>query len=456
METASPDNSTDESPPVADREDQQRDLNQTGAAKKHKSWEFKVRSEFIQGTTHKLRARGRKTVALSFEARALFIYLDSFASKNSPVPYPSMETIRFDTGWGVSTIQKYRRELQNAGYLELRQGTWNGRFSSNLYTLIHSLDPMAAKQSVEKQSTEPQPADLQSADHKSTKRYHSDGRGTSVDSEDRHEVLQPGSSRNTPPSARAAAADESTPSATQSGVSPEPPGPRSKAVKFIQDFRHWGKAARIPATLIPTEQEALIAFFRDNEEITAQHLGAIMLAAWMMEDKKITPGTETHEAYWHCMRKSKRIKTFLQFLPNIQDELEWKGDDQQIERVYRCAEKRFKREGTDSNTRQAVEPTAPGAPVEDVPSEQAGAAAPKTASCNADAASNQDQNHQEDHPEAEQPIKVQPERKESAPGPVEMENKTSDVIKSQKSPPSVTVGRAPVDRPSSSRRKIFG
>src|SRR5437879_2244344 len=105
-----------------------------------KPWSFKVQSQFIQNTTSALRKRGNRLRKLSFEARCLYIYLSSFASKNSPVPFPSIYTIRFDTGWGVSTIKKYRRELEEAALLSRRQRKEGGRWSSNLYTL---LDPQA-------------------------------------------------------------------------------------------------------------------------------------------------------------------------------------------------------------------------------------------------------------------------------------------------------------------------
>lgn len=69
--------------------------------------------------------------------------------------------------------------------------------------------------------------------------------------------------------------------------------------------------------------------------------------------------------------------------------------------------------------------------------------------------SNQDQNHVEDVPEIEKPIEEEPERKNTAPGPVKMTDEKSEGMEPKKSPPTVSVGRAPADRPSFSRRKIL-
>jgi hypothetical protein len=163
-----------------------------------KPWSFKVYSQFIQNTTHELRKRGKRLRELSFEARCLYIYLSSFASKNSPVPFPSMATIRFDTGWGISTIKKYRRELQDAGLLELDQRKENGRWRSNLYTLRDPILPTKTFSSAKKQPATKQPAKEQPAEKKPTKKYQYNGR--SAEPEKNHEV-ENSTSSNTGPSA---------------------------------------------------------------------------------------------------------------------------------------------------------------------------------------------------------------------------------------------------------------
>lgn len=61
-----------------------------------------------------------------------------------------------------------------------------------------------------------------------------------------------------------------------------------------------------------------------------------------MPEGSTTPGTD-HEVFWHCNMKSKRIKTFMEFLPAIQDELEWQGTAKRIAKAYRKAEETFLR-----------------------------------------------------------------------------------------------------------------
>lgn len=72
---------------------------------------------------------------LSFESRCLFIYLTSFAFTENRV-YPTLERIKKDTGWGDKKIRKYRNELEDKGYLVIKQAHENnGQFANNIYYL---------------------------------------------------------------------------------------------------------------------------------------------------------------------------------------------------------------------------------------------------------------------------------------------------------------------------------
>lgn len=302
-----------------------------------KPWTFKIYSAFIQNTTPELRRQGKKLRHLSFEAISLYNYLSSFASKTSPVPFPSMATIRFDTGWGISTIKKYRRELEQIGLLERGQRKERGRWSSNLYTLNDPAPPSTTFSSVEKQPTEKSSTDFQPSAFETTKKYQCTERGTSA-GEDRHEVPDP-SSRSTAFGGPAAAAEE-PPSAEDGGEAPEPPVSAAKrAESLIQSYREWGTAAQLPVSVVPREREAVTAYFQDNPSMTARELTAIMISAWVMEET-VRQGTD-HELYWHCRLKSKRLLTFIKHLPEIMDELEWTGTQKRIEKIERIAQEKF-------------------------------------------------------------------------------------------------------------------
>jgi hypothetical protein len=290
-----------------------------------------------------------RNVELSFPARFLWILLKSYASPSSPVPYPGFETLahfmssfRKDRHTKATerkpmdedTLRKYRQELVDKGFLiveRIRNGF--AEWENNRYILMDG-DPHPDFSGLEKSGAGGHPGrcgtgakEVPLQEEVPAKR-----RGTS-------------SSSSTLPSARATAATKSTPSAAQSGDTPEPPtpdpGPRRKTDSFIKLFKYWARQAGIINTVVPQERDDLQAFFTDNEDTTPEQLFAIQVTAWMMKEGEITPGTEDHEAFWFCRLKSKRIATFIQHLPQIMDELEWAGGKAQVDAAMAAAHRKY-------------------------------------------------------------------------------------------------------------------
>jgi hypothetical protein len=125
---------------------------------------------------------------------------------------------------------------------------------------------------------------------------------------------------------------------------PKPPlKPGSSAEEVIQAFQEWGSVAGISTSVVPRERKALIEFFEDNPKTTSRELIAMMLGAWSMPD---TTDPETgYQKFWHCINKGWRIKSFLEFLPSIQEEIGWKGNETQISAVMKTTHKQFKMDG---------------------------------------------------------------------------------------------------------------
>jgi hypothetical protein len=291
-----------------------------------KKWHFSVEKDFICDRT------------LSPVARMLYLVLMSYASPSSPVPFPGMRTLSTILQCSEDTIRKYRQELELAKWLVVeRRRDGHQKWLSNAYILLDGPDDAGAI---------PKKPDMAFSGDGENPTPLKPGikRGTSTERSEpqKQPKAKTNSSSNTGPSgADAAAAADSTPAATQAGETPAPPPPSadSKAETFIQEFRHWSEEAKMSSSVVPRERQAAVEFFSNNQKFTPRELIAIMLSAWIMQ-QSVTPGTN-HEVFWHCRVKSKRIKTFLDFLPNIQDELEWSGSEKRIERSYRLAQKQF-------------------------------------------------------------------------------------------------------------------
>jgi hypothetical protein len=115
-------------------------------------------------------------------------------------------------------------------------------------------------------------------------------------------------------------------------------GPRSSAEKFIQDFKQWGRAARITATVSSVERASLQEFFSLNPEITPRELTALMLCAWIMPKDQTVAGTD-YNPFWHCNHKSRKVSGFIEFIHKIQEETDWAAS--KMDKVYRLADQQF-------------------------------------------------------------------------------------------------------------------
>ncbi len=246
---------------------------------------------------------------------------------------------------GETEVRSALRELRNAGYARLERHTNKGRVVKFVYRVANRRKytedggrqveipsktgrPLVGEPEVENPHLDDSLVDGSRVGNRDNRKNEC----RKKDLKKNEKIKEKMTSNN---KVRASGDGSTTPDSTPSAIS----GPRSSAEQFIQDYRAWGKAAQITPTVVQEDRQALQQFFADNDHITPAELIAIMLAAWMMNNT-ITPGTESHEAYWHCRRMSKRIKTFVQYLPTIQDELEWKGQPQ-AEKIMRIAHQRF-------------------------------------------------------------------------------------------------------------------
>lgn len=280
---------------------------------KKKRWHFSVEKDFVCNSR------------LSPMARMLYLVLMSYASPSSPVPFPGMRTLSTILQCSDDTIRKYRVELENEQWLEVEQRRdGHQKFLSNAYVLLDGPDDAGAM------PKKPDTAFSGIGENRrplkpDTKRGTSTGeeQPTKREAENQEQQQYRASGDGAP-------AAESTPSATH--------GPRSSAESFIKNFKQWGRAASITATVIPDERKALQEFFTDNPEISDRELFALMLCTWMVPVKQ-TVGETDYNPFWHCNHKGKRIASFLEFLPKLQEETNWKP--RMVEKQYQLAQQKF-------------------------------------------------------------------------------------------------------------------
>jgi hypothetical protein len=72
---------------------------------------------------------------LSRDARLLWAVLQSYASPDSPNPYPSHFTLMKNMGCKKTALKKYMVELQEKGFLNTEQARRSGRWLANVYIL---------------------------------------------------------------------------------------------------------------------------------------------------------------------------------------------------------------------------------------------------------------------------------------------------------------------------------
>lgn len=323
-----------------------------------KKWHFTVEKDFILDTR------------LSPMARMLYMLLTSYASEDSPMPFPGMKLMARVLDCTEDTVRKYRQELERKQWLEVehrRDG--HNKFIRNAYILLdgpeehptlyaesalgtnptQNVGAMPKKPGMEKSRTGKKPDRLKPGNKSTQSEKSVPGQ------QDRHEVPKASRRSTVSPSAEpfAAASAEDAPSEQSGAAAPgtpagdadaasKQPSPASKAQFLIQGYKRYGTAAGIPTAVTPRDRQALETFFEDNPEISSRHLLAIMIYAWTRTPQAGEDGTEP---YWYCLNKSRRIGTCMKFLTEIQDELEWKGDEEWVEDVFQKAERRFFQRG---------------------------------------------------------------------------------------------------------------
>ena len=72
--------------------------------------------------------------SVSSDAKSLFCYLASYAG-NGDTAFPRVELILYHMNWSKTRFYKYRKELEEKGYLEVTQIKEKGKFAHNIYKL---------------------------------------------------------------------------------------------------------------------------------------------------------------------------------------------------------------------------------------------------------------------------------------------------------------------------------
>lgn len=72
--------------------------------------------------------------SVSSDAKSLFCYLASYAG-NGDTAFPRVELILYHMNWSKTRFYKYRKELEEKGYLEVNQIKEEGKFAHNIYRL---------------------------------------------------------------------------------------------------------------------------------------------------------------------------------------------------------------------------------------------------------------------------------------------------------------------------------
>ena len=339
---------------------------------------------------------------LSYPARFLWILLRSYASPDSPCPFPRFETLAYFMGnfrkdresgellrkdMDVDALRKYRQELIDKGYREMerrrseekhKEGSW----ASNIYTLLdgppHRENPGLVKTVAGKS---PGPVNPH------TKSTHTLKEEPETVKTARSALP---SSSNTASSTRAVGATKVAPAGlvgralravgsvgmtededtTQEESSPEvreentyqeeaeapeaqeenrePLTSKKKAAAFVSQWKKWYKIAHgKTASIIPREIELVEEYFDLNEGRTPLQLIMLAVGAWMVKPADLSLLASGVDPYWHCHHKSKKIASFINHIPEIEEQIMpsgWDATDSQVETIMNLAKKRFKLE----------------------------------------------------------------------------------------------------------------
>ena len=74
---------------------------------------------------------------ISIEAKALYSYLSAYAGANETA-FPGVSLICHELNISDKRFQKYRKKLEDSGYLSIKRERTNNGFSKNIYTIEHN------------------------------------------------------------------------------------------------------------------------------------------------------------------------------------------------------------------------------------------------------------------------------------------------------------------------------
>lgn len=312
----------------------QDDISGDSVRSKRKKWHFSVEKDFILNTD------------LHPMARMLYMVFMSFASPDSPRPFPGMKFLANTLGCTMDTVRKYRYELEQKGWLEVEhRRTGECKFERNVYTLLDGPETMHKK-----------PDTVFSRDGLKPTRKLSDSKSTQDEvraepqktKEQNQEQGITGCAEGAPEAAAAgrsslAGADAPAPPEGVEGVdwTDANSAPDLKASRFLKGFREWAVHAGIPTAVTDRDKQAVLKFFQENEGFRVRELLSILLAAWLMDPEAVDPDRPDRKKFWFCAKKGRRVLTFMKHLTEIQDEIGWKAKEDQIQKVLRMANMRF-------------------------------------------------------------------------------------------------------------------
>ncbi|MDN6160847.1 MAG: helix-turn-helix domain-containing protein, partial [Staphylococcus equorum] len=78
-----------------------------------------------------------KDTDISIEAKALYSYLSAYAGANETA-FPGVSLICHELNISDKRFQKYRKQLEDNGYLSIKRERTSNGFSKNIYTIEHN------------------------------------------------------------------------------------------------------------------------------------------------------------------------------------------------------------------------------------------------------------------------------------------------------------------------------
>jgi hypothetical protein len=228
-----------------------------------KRWRFCIEKEFLTDDT------------LSPMARMLYMVIDSYSSKVSPVPFPSIALLCRILCCKEETYRKYRKELEGRGLLRVERHRGAGmKFERNRYHLLDG-DVYVEKPSPKKPTMEKiQDGQKPSRPNTTTKST----QDLKIDhSQRRHEVPKPEREK------AAGAAQPPSPCLSPSGTYAPPSAPRGtpaeETSKLLTEWGKWYGWFYREAFFVDVKQKKVVqAFFADNPDMTARELMASRFA----------------------------------------------------------------------------------------------------------------------------------------------------------------------------------